>query len=171
MKLFPTKLILILACVFAWFFILAQNVLAIDNREIKLAKFLASHNSPLSAYSSEFIVQADKNGLDYRLLPAISGVESTFGRNYMPLTFNTYGWGGGLVYFSSWEDGISKVSQGLKENYVDKGAKDVEAISWIYCPPGNLSWAAKVRYFMDQIDQTEATLPKESPVLALTLTI
>ena len=171
MKLFATKLILIIACVFAWFFILAQNVLAIDNREIKLAKFLASHNSPLSAYSSEFIIQADKHGLDYRLLPAIAGVESTFAQNYIRGSFNAYGWGGGKIYFDSWDDGIAKISEGLKENYVDKGTATVEEISWIYCPPGNLSWAAKVRYFMNQIDQTDATLPGESPVLALALTI
>lgn len=175
MKLFPTKFVLIFACVCAWFFILARPTLATlnspDARTIKLAKFFHNYNSPLEPYAQDFIDQADKNSLDYRLLPAISGVESTFGRNYNSGSFNVYGWGGGNVYFSSWEDGIASVSKGIKENYVDKGAKDINAISWIYCPPGNLNWAVKVKNFMTLIDNTDTSITPDSPLKTLDLTI
>lgn len=171
MKQLLTKFFLILACVCAYFFLLAQSALASDFRAIKLARFFHRYNSPLEDYSETFVAEADKNQLDYRLLPAISGVESTFAKNYIPGSYNAYGWGGGVIYFKSWDEGIAQISQGLKTNYVDRGASDVEKISWIYCPPGNLSWAAKVRHFMEQIEQTDVSVAQTSPINQLSLTI
>lgn len=179
-KWLAAKFILTLACVIAWFFLLARGAIATEIqstsardslREVKLAKFFQHYGSPLADSASVFVSEADKNGLDYRLLPAISGVESTFGRNYILGTYNVYGWGGGEIRFSSWQEGISQVSKGLKENYINKGAIDLEAVSWIYCPPGNLSWAAKVKHFMEQIDQTDTTISNNDPAFSLALTI
>ncbi|MCL4390403.1 MAG: hypothetical protein M1484_03110 [Patescibacteria group bacterium] len=140
-----------------------------------MAKFLSEHDSPLVYFANDFVQQADRYGLDYRLLVAISGVESTFGKQYVAGTFNAYGWGQGTFPFASWPDGIAAVSQGLRQNYVDKGAKTLNQISYIYCPPSNLSWAAKVQRFMDQIDAEQVgdsyvpALASVTPKLSLTL--
>lgn len=146
--------ITLVICAVAFFF-LSQPVLASDLRVFKVAKYLKNQDSPLVNFAPTFVAEADKNQLDYRLLVAISGVESTFGKFYLTDTFNAYGWGGGLIKFSSWPESITSVSSALKMHYIDKGAKDIYAIGRIYCPPNSANWSSKVQYFMDKIDATD----------------
>ncbi len=152
------KLLGLLFAVVVAFGLWTQPVNAVDLRAHRLAKFLASQKSPLAFLADDFVHQADRQGLDYRLLPAIAGVESTFGKNYIPGTYNVYGWGKGTIPFDSWVDGMAKVSLGLQKNYVGKGALSVAAIAPIYDPPGAKRWAAGVNYFMAKIEQTPVFL-------------
>ena len=64
------------------FSLLAPQAQASDLRALKLAKFLRDRGSVLQSEATTFVTAADKYQLDYRLLAAISGVESTFARNY-----------------------------------------------------------------------------------------
>lgn len=129
-----------------------QTISAIDYRISALKKYLEGNKSPLSPYASDFVTLADKYNIDYRLVPAISGVESTFGKQIPMGSFNAYGWAGGEYRFSSWEDSISEVSKTLKTNYIEKGAVTIDQIARIYCPPSSSSWAWKVKYFIGKID-------------------
>jgi hypothetical protein len=122
-----------------------------DLRVNKLENFLSRYNSVLADYASEFVKYADENGLDWRLLPAISGVESTFGKQMINGTYNAYGWAGGLYRFASWEDSIATISKSLKEDYLEKGAPSLSRIAKRYCPPSS-TWKYKVAYFMRKID-------------------
>lgn len=122
-----------------------------DYRVENLKNFLDSVNSPLSPYASNFVREADKYGLDYRLVASISGVESTFGKRIPTKSYNAYGWANGNYTFKSWPDSISVVSSTLKYNYIDKGADSVYEIAKIYAPPSK-TWAGKVRYFVNKID-------------------
>ncbi len=125
-----------------------------DYRVYTLRKFLSKFNSPLTPYSSEFIKQADYYGLDYRMVPAISGVESTFGKRIPAGSYNAYGWVNGNYSFKSWPDSIQIVSKTLKYNYIDRGAVSIARIAKIYAPPSTTS-GVKVQYFVSKID----TLP------------
>src|SRR5581483_10427991 len=79
----------------------------LDTRAQILHNYLESKNSPLANYSQDFIDAADQNGVDWKLVPAISGVESTFGQAEPAGSFNAWGVGGSnLVYYKSWSDGI-----------------------------------------------------------------
>ena len=134
-----------------------------DLRVPKLAFYLKSHNSPLAPYAATFVKEADKNGLDWRLLAAISGVESTFGQAIPSSSYNAWGWGvfTGMsygIYFKDWQDGITRVSKGLKTNYLDKGAESVEEIGRIYA--ASPAWSRKVRFFINQIDNFIASRPE-----------
>ena len=122
-----------------------------DYRVQILKDYLESHNSPLSEHADDFVRIADENQLDWRLVPAISGVESTFGKRIPYKSYNAYGWAGGKYYFESWPDSIDIVSSTLKEKYMNKGATSVNRIARIYAPPSN-SWAWKVKYFMNEIE-------------------
>jgi len=122
-----------------------------DYRVYTLEKFLSQFNSPLTPYSSEFIEQADYYGIDYRLVPAISGVESTFGKRIPADSYNAYGWVNGNYSFKSWPDSIQVVSKTLKNNYIDKGAISIAKIAKIYAPPST-TWGVKVQYFVSKID-------------------
>lgn len=120
-------------------------------REVCLTRFLEKHNSPLATYADKFIFYADKYRLDYRLVPAISGVESSFGKRIPKGSFNAYGWANGKYYFESWELGIEEVSKVLRKNYYDQGATNLTNIGRLYAPPSK-TWAWKVKYFMKKID-------------------
>lgn len=129
-----------------------------DNRAQILSQFLAKYNSPLEASAEDFVAAADANNLDWRMLAAISGIESTFGKQMIQGTYNAYGWGGGTIRFESWSDGIWTISSALKEKYVAKGADNIYKIGRIYCPPNPL-WASKVQSFMDKIEATTSLTP------------
>lgn len=122
-----------------------------DYRVYSLRKFLDKNRSPLTPYSREFIAQADYYGLDWRIVPAISGVESTFGKAIPYDSYNAYGWVNGNYSFNSWPDSIRVVTKTLKNNYVDRGAVSIRSIARIYAPPST-TWASKVQYFVDKIN-------------------
>ncbi len=44
--------------------------------------------------------------------------------------------GGGLMSFSSLEEGIDKMASNLKRNYIDKGLTTIEQIQKKYAPVG-----------------------------------
>src|SRR5579862_427307 len=50
-----------------------------DNRAKILKSYLEQYNSPLADHAETFIKEADANGLDWKMVAAISGVESNFG--------------------------------------------------------------------------------------------
>ena len=121
-----------------------------DYRVYTLRKFLGRFDSPLTPYSLEFIKTADYYGIDWRMVPAISGVESTFGKAIPSNSYNAYGWVNGDYKFKSWPDSIQTVSMTLRKNYIDKGATSISRISRIYAPPSK-TWGAKVEYFEGKI--------------------
>lgn len=142
------------------------SVGAFDMRAQKLETYLEKHNSPLANEAEIFVAEADKNKLDYRLLVAISGVESTFAKQYVVGTYNAWGWGGGYLPFNNWSHAISSISAQLtKAPY--RGVEP-EILAPIYCPPSYLHWAASVRYFMDKIESTEVA---DGASLALAITL
>lgn len=122
-----------------------------DPRAKILSDYFDSYNSPLQYQAQDFVDAADKYSLDWKLVPAISGVESTFGK--ASYGFNAWGWG---VYgdqalnFRSWKDGIYTVTEGLKQNYVDKGLTDPYKMNRAYA--ASPSWGWKVNFFMKDLE-------------------
>jgi len=140
-----------------------------DNRAKILKSFFDEHNSPLSDYADDFVKQADKYNLDWKLVAAISGVESTFGLAIPPNSYNGWGWGvygDNVHYFNSWDDGIETVSQGLREQYMDKwGATNIYEIGSLYA--ASPAWASHVDNYMNIIQ--DYSLRDEKNILSLSL--
>ena len=126
-------------------------------KKLAIYRTLSRYNSPLVSEVDSFLVACMSYGINCYLLPSISGVESTFGRFYLPGTYNPFGWGGGYMYFDSWQDGFLKVAKGLRENYIDRGLFSVEMIGPVYAPPSS-TWSGKVLMFMDKFRQEEARI-------------
>lgn len=125
----------------------------LDKRAQILQAYLSRYNSPLQYQAQDFIDAADTYHLDWKLVAAISGVESTFGK-FTPGGYNAWGWGvygDQAIYFGSWRDGIFTVSQGLRQNYFDKGATDPYSINKIYA--ASPTWGAHVSYFLADIEK------------------
>lgn len=138
----------------------------IDKRAQIIKDYLVKYNSPLENSAQDFVDAADKYGIDWKLVVSISGVESTFGKNipggHDPLYTSYNGWGWGVygdnsLGFKSWRDAIFTISQGLKENYVDKGYTEPLVMNRKYA--ASPTWGVRVVYFMNDLDKYAQSYP------------
>lgn len=130
-----------------------------------LADYLATHNSPLQYHAQDFIDASKEFDLDWRLVAAISGVESTFGK-FIPGGYNGWGWGvygNQAIYFNSWKEGIYTVSKGLRESYINKGYTEPYSMNRIYA--ASPVWGSKVSYFMAEIEEFAKNYPTDEKQL------
>lgn len=140
--------------------VLGATIVGKDGREEQLTSFLQRYNSPLTSSAAAFIKIADKYNLPWTLLPAIAGKESGFGKVIPIDSYNAWGWGvytgkNSGISFSSWEEGIEKVAQGIKTNYFDKGLDTPAKMEPRYTPPSaasHHSWLQGIEFFMDQLE-------------------
>jgi len=102
-----------------------------DPRLSRLQKFFADRNCPLRDDAKDFLVAADQNQLDWRLLPSISFVESSGGKTYT--NNNVLGWASCKEKFSSVRAGIHYVAAQLGKSRRYKG-KDTDKKLWLYNP-------------------------------------
>lgn len=100
-----------------------------DPRLVRLREFFLKHNSPVHYLAGEFLEAADKNDLDWRLLPTIAVVESGGGRNHT--NNNVFGWDSGRQGFPSVRAGIHTVASRLANSKLYKG-KDLKGILRTY---------------------------------------
>jgi hypothetical protein len=136
----------------------AQNSAYMTKKTV-IKRILTKYKSPYADNSDAFVDACFKYNIDCYLLVSISGVESYFGKFIYPNSYNPFGWGGGLIMFDDWDNGIDSVSRGLKKNYIDKGYDTISKINPIYCPP-NATWAGKVEFFYKQFVTEEQKLGK-----------
>jgi len=132
----------------------------IDRVEV-LENFFEKYNSPLKENSETFVSIADEYNIDYRLLPSISCMESTCGKQLIPGTYNPFGWGiygNQYIGFGSYDEAISVVGKGLAENYIAKGFETPWEIGPIYAPPNYANWASGVTFFYNQIDEVSRAI-------------
>lgn len=127
-----------------------------DLREIRkktIQTVLERRNSPMKDDAEAFMQVCEQYELNCYLLPAIAGVESSFGNALISGSHNPFGWGGGKIYFDSWSDGINTVGKSLRQKYIDRGAITLEGVGKIYA--ASPTWSAKVRKMMNEFERTE----------------
>lgn len=139
--------------------VLGESYIPKEAKPLILRRFLESYHSPLAPYANYILEVSEKYNLDWRLLTGIAGNESLFGRVIPYNSYNAWGWGvhsRGTLKFGSWEEGIEKVAQGLKKNYIDKGLTTIDLIMTKYAPvsvANGYPWADNVRFFMERLEQ------------------
>lgn len=129
-----------------------QPVSENELRRLALQEYLESYNSPMSDNSVDFIDTANIHGLDWKLLPSIAGVESTFGRHVPANSYNPFGWANGAKKFQSWKEAISTVGEGIERIYTSRGRTTPALMQPVYAPPSK-TWASKVEFFMQKLEQ------------------
>jgi hypothetical protein len=102
-----------------------------DPRLSRLQKFFGDRDCPLRDSAKDFLVAADQNHLDWRLLPSISIIESSGGKYYG--NNNVFGWGSCKEKFTSVRAGIHYVAAqlGKSRRYKDK---DIDSKLQMYNP-------------------------------------
>lgn len=137
----------------------STKIFTIDPRILALNKFLMDYHSPMASYAETFITEADRYGLDWRLVVSISGVESAFGNIIPRGSNNAWGWRGingndaGWSMFRSWNEAIAHITQRLALGY---GTTITPfQMESTYCPPCGLNpehaWANGVTRYMNQL--------------------
>ncbi len=96
-----------------------------DPRLTRLQRFLSDYNSPVYGLAEDFLIAADNNELDWRLLPSIALVESGAGKEYR--NNNILGWDSCRRNFPSIQAGIHTVAGRLRNSklYKDKDLDEV----------------------------------------------
>lgn len=126
----------------------------IDNRADKLERFFIKYNSPLATLSAQIVRYADDYKIDYRVVPVISGIESTFCQNRTGVN-NCWGYGPHF-HFATLEAGIKKVSWqiGTTDYYKEWQANPSEygLLARVYNEGDEKKWEADFNYFIDQIE-------------------
>jgi hypothetical protein len=140
--------------------VLSATITAGDARVLLLSQFLKKHSSPMAPYADAFVTEADKNGVDFRLLPSIAMCESNLGKR-IPSKDSFNAWGVAVYTgqatgkkFDGWANAISWVTKYMKEHYYDRGYTDLYDIGAIWAPPSvenGYSWTNCVESFKNSI--------------------
>jgi len=117
-----------------------------DPRLQALRRFFGKAGCSAKAYSHVFLEAADDYSLDWRLLPSISFVESTGGKQAR--NNNLFGWNSGNAKFSSPSAGIHAVGYSLANSRRYRHKKLDELLA-IYNP--DAEYARKVKSVMERI--------------------
>jgi len=118
----------------------------IEGRSLKLKDFFRRKQCPLANEAREFVVAADDNNLDWRLLPSIAFVESGAGKNYR--NNNVLGWDNCHKAFTSVRAGIHAVAARLALSPLYRH-KDINHILYTYNP--RPEYSEKVKAVMRMI--------------------
>lgn len=121
-----------------------------DARFQRLKKFLHETKSPIEHLAAVFIVEADTNHLDWRLLPGLSVVESGAGKAFRGN--NVFGWNNGDSSFRSVREGIHFVAERLANGRYYRGKTVAEKLN-TYNP--NEGYRQKVQQVMARISNSE----------------
>jgi hypothetical protein len=135
--------------------------------------YFKAHNMPLQGLGNKMVQEAEKNGLDWRLLAAIAVRESTGGiHDCQNVDHNFFGWGSCKISFKSDEEAIETVAMNLGGNNPNTSShysgKTTKEILQEYNPPSVVpTYAKQVMAIMDEIGDN---INKENVVNAPILT-
>lgn len=155
-----------------------EKVAILEAQGKAIDAYFKSHRLPLEGTGAKFAKEADKYGLDYRLMPAIAMVETTGGKNLctsLPKekNKNPFGWGSCKIGFSSFDKAIEVIAMNLSGNnpntarhYNGKGTKPILET---YNPPSvKPGYAAKVMSVMNTIGKEDIGLTLKPTTLTNT---
>ena len=119
----------------------------LDIRVAKLESFFRMHACPAPYHIADYLRAADLNGIDYRLLPAVSVRESTCGR-YARMN-NRWGWDSARTGFESVARGIHFIAHELAFGRAYRG-KTLDQKLYAYNPKAN--YVHEIKRLMNEID-------------------
>lgn len=125
-----------------------------DARVSAVKDFLSFYKSALTPFAEQIVADADKYGIDYRLIPAIAMQESTLCKNIHKGSYNCWGfgmYGKKVTKFDSFSQAIDTVTKTLATKYKAVGLETPEEIMSKYNPVSKGTWAVGVSGYMDRL--------------------
>lgn len=131
---------------------------AVANLGDKLDRYLSGKQSPIRERGAVFVERGQKWDVDPRLIVAISGAESSFGRKICG-DFNAWNWFWCYAVgtceghpcqnspFDSWDKGIYTVTKFMRRSYLNKGYTSIPLIRQKYCIENCEHWERNVTTF------------------------
>lgn len=144
--------------------VLDQKVKDLKVKADAIDDYFKLRDMPLLGTGMKMVQEAEKNNLDWRLLPAIAVRESTGGKfDCKKVQNNPFGWGSCKIGFDSVEEAIEIVAMNLGGNnpnterhYADK---TTDQILKAYNPPSIISnYVKQVKSIMNAIGEENITL-------------
>ena len=126
--------------------------------------YFRSRNMPLLGMGMKMVEEAEKNNIDWRLLPALAIRESTGGKyDCKRVKNNPFGWGSCKISFNSNEEAIKIVAKNLGGNNPNTAKhyakKNLKEILRAYNPPSIIPhYAQQVIFIMNTIGEKNITL-------------
>jgi len=123
-----------------------KPAISTDPRLIRIRQYFIERDCPAHQYAEDFILAADRHELDWRLLPSLSMIESTGGKEAR--NNNMFGWDNCDVRFDDHRQGIYHVASRLAESKFYKG-KSLDQALRTYNP--RRAYGKKVKLVMAQL--------------------
>jgi len=117
-----------------------------DPRLIRIRQYFLERDCPAHQYAEDFVLAADRHELDWRLLPSLSMIESTGGKEAR--NNNMFGWDNCDVRFENSRQGIYHVASRLAQSRFYKG-KSLDQTLKTYNP--RRAYGKKVKLVMAQL--------------------
>lgn len=133
-----------------------------DQRHVKLEMFFQSLGCPAPYHVKEYVGAADTYAIDYRLLPAISVLESTCG--IYQRQNNRWGWASARKGFASFRAGLEYIAHQLADGRYYKNKSLAEKVR-MYNP--NPQYARQLEKLMRKIDAALPSLAIRYPTVTL----
>jgi hypothetical protein len=141
---------------------LSQKLEAQKVKASSIDSFFKAHDMPLEGMGMKMVLEAEKNEIDWRLLPAIAVRESSGGINACnKVENNPFGWGSCKIGFKSIEEAIEIVALNLGGNNPNTAMhydnKTTKQILRAYNPPSIVpKYAEQVIAIMNGIGAEDA---------------
>ncbi len=126
--------------------------------------YFSERDMPLTGFGMKMALEADKNNLDWRLLPAIAIRESTGGKfDCKKVENNPFGWGSCEISFKSVDEAVEIIAKNLGGNNPNTAHhynnKTTKQILRAYNPPSIVpNYAEQVISIMNAIGDTKITV-------------
>lgn len=140
---------------------LDEEVLAREVKAKAIDAYFAERDMPMAGTGMKMVLEAEKNNLDWRLLPAIAVRESTGGKFQCKKVPNSpFGWGSCKIGFKSYDEAIEVVAKNLGGNNPNTSHhydnKTTTQILRAYNPPSIVpKYAEQVISIMDAIGEAD----------------
>lgn len=133
------------------------EVVQVDTRAARIDRYFELRSMPLAGYGKKMVEEADKCGMDWRLIPAIGVRESSGGKRLM--NNNPYGWGSAKIYFEDFGEATEVLAWNLCGNNPNTARyyADNTAYEKLYWYNGTVlpSYPDEVVFIMNMIENTE----------------
>lgn len=131
-----------------------------EEKAAKIDAYFAGRNMPLAGTGMKMVTEAEKNNIDWRLIPALAVRESTGGKHACKsVTYSPFGFGSCKINFKSWDHAIEIVATNLGGNNPRTarayGGKTLRGKLEAYNPPSVVpTYANEVIALMNKIEAT-----------------